>query len=441
MLEITRFETAGDAGGELLESGLDQPAPSSPLSLRIAGWALGPGGPPKRVRVFGIEDLGDEPPLRRILVATDPNAQRPEVAARWPQVHGAAASGFSTACSLLGLPLEFALRVEAGFGGSAPVTIAHVEGRRRALGTGHRPRFEPILLRTLGRAGSTWVTHLLAAHPQALAYRPFDFEPRMLDYWMEILRTLSHPHSYAQAIDPDVDDVRAWWEGRTRSLGPLQLDPGDRVGAWLETDSIDELAAFAQLRIDSFYARVAESQDKAGAGRFVERAHEWHEMVLARELYPGAAAVFLVRDPRDLLASRLAFNSKTGLSQFGYGGSASDEDYVRGAMRSELDDLLQSWRAQHADALLLRYEDLMQRPEQTLRALFEHTGLAAGAETVADVLERARATAPQRQSAHRTTADEAASVGRWRRDLAPALQEACADAFAAPLRAFGYDAT
>ena len=89
--------------------------------------------------------------------------------------------------------------------------------------------------------------------------------------------------------------------------------------------------------------------------------------------------------------------------------------------------------------MLLRYEDLMLRPQETLGELFEHIGLAADGDTVSQVLERARARAPERQAGHRTTADENASIGRWRNDLPEALQAACAEAFAGPLAAFGYE--
>jgi hypothetical protein len=58
---------------------------------------------------------------------------------------------------------------------------------------------------------------------------------------------------------------------------------------------------------------------------------------------------------------------------------------------------------------------------------------------VAQVLQRARARAPERQAGHRTTADETASIGRWREDLPPALQDACGEAFAEALAAFGYE--
>ena len=423
-LEITRLECAGDAGGELAASGLQPPVESSPFSLKLEGWAQGHRGPPRRVRVVAVVPLPDGPPLRRVLVATEPNVSE---------------SGFRTACSLIGVPTEFHLQVEATFEGAPAVTIAHIEGRRRRIETGYAAHFQPILVRTLGRAGSTWLTQALGAHPEAVAYRPFDFEPRVLDYWMEIVRTLSHPHSYAQSVDPDVDVERAWWVGRRRSRGPLSLAGEPGVERWLETESVERLAGFAQAQVDAFYQRVAASDGKPDARRFVERAHEWHEIELARELYDDARLVFLVRDMRDLLASRIAFNRKTGLAQFGYDASVGDEEYVRGVMRTEVDDLYESWRALRSDAILMRYEDLVLRPQETLGELFEHIGVAADGDTVSQVLERARARAPERQAGHRTTANENASIGRWRNDLPDTLQAACAEAFAEPLAAFGYE--
>src|SRR4051812_28772540 len=139
---------------------------SSPYALKIEGSALGADGPPRRVRVLSVE------PLRRVLVATAPNTPEP--------------GGFATAVSLLGVPAAFALEVEAAPESGPPAVIARIEGTRPALRYTHTPRFQPVLLKTLGRAGSTWVTHVIGAHPGAVAYRPFDFEPRMLDYWLEI---------------------------------------------------------------------------------------------------------------------------------------------------------------------------------------------------------------------------------------------------------------
>ncbi|HZO59267.1 MAG TPA: sulfotransferase domain-containing protein [Solirubrobacterales bacterium] len=437
-VEITRLHTVADAGGELLGSAVQPPVSSSPFSLKLAGWALGPQGPPRGIRIVAAEPLGEGRTLRRVITTTAPNAPRPDVAERFPDLKGARACGFVTSCSLVGLPREFNLRVEARFEGAPRVAIARIEGRRPPLRSGYQPRFQPILLKTLGRAGSTWMTQVVGAHPQAVAYRPFDFEPRLLDYWLEIVRVLSQPHAYAQTIDPDVRE-RAWWEGRARWHGPLSLASEPAVERWVETESIEELAAFAQMRVDAFYGKVAESQEKPAATRFIERVHEWHEEILAHELYERARTIFLVRDMRDLLASRLAFNRKTGEPMFGYDRADSPEHYVHGWMRGEVDEWMESWR-QAKDPFLVRYEDLMLRPEDTLREVFAHAELDSSADAVAATLDLARARRPERQARHMTSAGDAGSIGRWRDDLSPELQEACREAFGEALAALGYEA-
>ena len=161
---------------------------------------------------------------------------------------------------------------------------------------------------------------------------------------------------------------------------------------------------------------------------------------MAQELYDDARTVFLVRDPRDLLASRLAFNRRTGQPQFGYDKAAGPEEYVGGAMRAEVDEWMESWRRAGGD-LLVRYEDLMSEPEATLHHVFEHAGLDSSPETVAATLERAQSLKDERQARHRTSAGGTGSIGRWRDDLSPALQDACAEAFGDALESLGYQST
>ena len=176
-----------------------------------------------------------------------------------------------------------------------------------------------------------------------MTYRAFQFEPRITSYWLEILRTLSNPHTSAQAVDPDVRGEQPWWLGRRRRWGPLDIP--DRGRRMARDESVEDLACFCRARIDGFYERAAEAAGKPGARRFAERVQDWHDLVLAAELYPRSAEVFLVRDFRDMLASRLAFNRKTDNVRFGREEAATDEEYVNGPMRDHVATLLESWRA------------------------------------------------------------------------------------------------
>ena len=76
-----------------------------------------------------------------------------------------------------------------------------------------------------------------------------------------------------------------------------------------------------------------------------------------------------------------------------------------------------------------------------MRELFAHIGPCGGRARRSRRCSSARGRGPR--SARPATGrprTSSASIGRWRDDLSPALQEACAEAFAAPLAAFGYEA-
>jgi len=229
-----------------------------------------------------------------------------------------------------------------------------------------------------------------------------------------------------------------WWVGRRRRWGPLDI-PDPELLDWLETDSLEDLARFCRARIDGFYERAATASGKPGVRRFAERVQDWHDLVLAAELYAGSAEVFLVRDFRDVLASRLAFNRKTDNVRFGREEVASDEEYVNGPMRHHVATLLESWRARKDRALLVRYEDLVREPHATLATLFADLGVDHDAATVEEVLRRAQELPTARKEWHMTSPGGEESVGRWRSDLPPALGNAAGEAFGEALEAFGYE--
>jgi hypothetical protein len=156
--------------------------------------------------------------------------------------------------------------------------------------------------------------------------------------------------------------------------------------------------------------------------------------MLMRELYPHAREVFLVRDFRDMVASIFAFNEKRGFEGFGRHRSASDVDYVTDRVAESAAELVRAWRARGEGAFLLRYEDVITRPAAAIEGLLDYLGLDSGADAVAAM--EATLAAPESE-VHRTTTAEQ-SIGRWRHDLTPEVQEACEAALAGPLAEFGY---
>src|SRR6185503_8027349 len=91
------------------------------------------------------------------------------------------------------------------------------------------------------------------------------------------------------------------------------------------------------------------------------------------------------------------------------------------------DLLLSSWRARRDQAQLLRYEDLVLRPRETLRDLFETLEVDSSDETVDKVVSAGAD--DQGFSSHRTTPELQRTVGRWLREGDEAFRAALNDNF------------
>ena len=88
------------------------------------------------------------------------------------------------------------------------------------------------------------------------------------------------------------------------------------------------------------------------------------------------------------------------------------------------------------DARTRRYEDLVRDPGAVLTGLLTRLELDASPTTVANVL--AAAEAPELRG-HGSSSSPVASIGRWRQDLSPEMQDAIAERFDGLLHSFGYD--
>lgn len=419
----------------LIAFALDEPRPGGGEhghTLMFDGWVL---GRERRVVALQITAAFCEP--RRLPV----NIDRPEVGAAHPEVRWAGRSGFRGAISTVSLPRDFLLSVSAVFGDETQAFMATISGRRADLVTAGElsaatpGELAPLALTTLARTGSTWVTGLLGAHPAILAPQPFRFEPRAGAFWMDVLATLAEPQSYHQMVAPDAYGHH-WWTGERRMIPQARFEAGDRLGRWLDTEYVEDIATFARRQVDSFYRHAAEPGDLRTASFFLEKSWPGPSTRMLRALYPRMREVFLVRDFRDVACSIFAYNRRRGFESFGRRGVATDRDYIAGPLLQFARGLLDAWRAEAGTAFLLRYEDLVRDPHPTLERVFSHLGL----DWDDDLVERAVRGAEHSEGLgdHQTAASLEATVGRWREDLGEAEQEAFEGEWAEVLADFGY---
>jgi hypothetical protein len=400
------------------------PAQYETGALEIRGWVFGRRSPIREVEIVHRGDL-----LRTVPV----DIPRPDV----PKAHRKAPEvcGFWTLISVLGLQHEFDVEVRAVREDGTTIPIATIEGVLTRLRTHFEPVLQPIMVTSIGRTGTTWLMRVLASDPRVVVYDAFPYEIRPAKYWLHALRVLAEPANHAESAHWETFNSDIWSVGHNPFYtAPLTDRP--ELMHWFSRTYVQRLAAFFQRTIDDFYLQVAAIQGQGPPRFFAEKFHADGLPAVAWTIYDRPREVFLVRDFRDVVCSILAFNAKRGEQGFGRDQFDNDAHFVRKIAR-DATALVDEWRARATSAHLIRYEDLVAEPDQTLRALFEYLGLDHDPSSLHAISAHAGDDAAFARH-HRTTADAAASVGRWKRDLPSELREACDAAFAYPLSSFGY---
>jgi hypothetical protein len=265
------------------------------------------------------------------------------------------------------------------------------------------------------------------------------YEARGGKYWLHLLKTLAAPTDETKRVGAPMEFHLESFAVGGNPFYSATFDAWPEVEAWSGSAYVADLAAFCQRSIDGWYlaTAAAQRQPQELLRFFAEKHFPDDYPRLMRELYPEARELFLVRDFRDMVASMRAFNARGGFGDFGRVAAADDADWLHDLRRALL-ALREAWQERGDAMTLVRYEDLVLRPHEALPLALEAIGLDASPEMVTRLIAAASPDSPELRG-HGTTASPAASIGRWRQDLAPELQGEAHAAFGDLLRDFGYE--
>jgi hypothetical protein len=256
-----------------------------------------------------------------------------------------------------------------------------------------------------------------------------------LSYWLHFFRVLSTQADLTFSTNPQFYLFNPYFIGHHPFFSQL-FD--SKIATWFQQDYSANLLTFCLHSIESCYQQIAASQNKTGLKYFAEKLHRPTPTYrLQWSLYPQSHSVFIVRDFRDRYCSTVAFYEKVNF-EFLLTNDLEEETAKIMQSRNEFMLCYDMWKQNPERVHLVRYEDLITHPRETLARLFAQMGLELD-DILLDKLLADTKLDTQAYTEHRTTKSDADSIGRWRTELNPQLKTLYQTHFGDILSEFGYE--
>ena len=298
----------------------------------------------------------------------------------------------------------------------------HDPGPRAAAGGGADSP-APILVTAPGRSGTTFLMSCLAASPQIVVAELVPYEVRLLSYYAAAFGVLTAAADTEHSTHPDRLEGDGFHIGFNPFTGP-QYAHAFRNRAPLEDFHRNWAparlgAAFADT-VREYYRRLAADRGKGAVPYFAEKNNNLHKpsRMFVRRVFPLVREIVIVRDPRDVLCSHMAYFS-------------SSEDKAFTQLSHSCRQLASLADNEGGDLCVIRYEDMVRGDAETFELLSKFLGA-----TVQPVESKA---GEKMFTQHATSDTPEASIGRWRRDLPPEIRERSGRDWGKFLEKFGYD--
>ena len=408
------------------------------LFIELAGWIVG-----KETPVLGLQIMHGEFVLKRIGLDVD----RPDVSGRFPNHHYAGRSGFRANIGLVNLPRTFDITVRAVLPGETDddsarirVPVAIIRGVHDNVASTYIPKRQPLVVTALGRSGTTWLMHLLSQHQAITTVSRYPYEVRAGVYWMHMLNILALPGNHAQSTAPDGFEADLFHIGHCPYFHPYYFDqftPNTKMREYFGRDYVNRLAAFCQESIDRYYDVFDTGISGNETTYFLEKGIGGQVPHLYRNVYQSTKEIILIRDCRDMYCSSQAFNKKRGYASFGRERVKTNEEWVEILQRS-YSRIIEGWRSRKGEVCLVRYEDLIMHPRDTLAKILAYLAVPHDARAIEKMIKAASKDTPEMKQ-HRTSGNPKDSIGRWRKQMDPETRRLFEAAFGDLLEEIGYD--
>jgi len=296
---------------------------------------------------------------------------------------------------------------------------------------------KPLLVDYFTRDGSTLTMRLLASSPQIAVGGGYPYEHKYFAYlfrWSHLVEKTEWPR-------------QVWNAGGLATLSQERQMPLMGAPPWNERELFEpaegdeKFSEYAFRAIWEEFSRRAAAQTRTRHGRpdadvryYAEKHLSSWQVDMSR--LPPVSLIAVLRDPRDTYISIASFTEKrerAGAKRaMGKQPGESHEAWLQRHLARQRDRLQWLQKAMESgDMPVVRYEDLVRNLDQEARRLEEILGVELDpAAVAADETMR---------STHVSASTPEASVGRWRREMDPALVKRFNDELGRELEALGFD--
>ncbi len=296
------------------------------------------------------------------------------------------------------------------------------EARFRRAGVNDSSAVTPILVDCVGRGGSTLLMQLLRSSLQVIVEGPFPYERRYFAYfhhWARLLGESDWPKDTWN--NPELARGARW---NHSLIGPPPWGPDPL----LTSSGPPMTESMIRAAWDDFSRRLLAAHENGRPTHYAEKSVDTHRLDL--RLIPEARLLVLVRDPRDTFVSIEAFNAKRERTDFGRGES-SDEEFLEAFIERHRRRM--EWLGGlEGSPLVIRYEDVVGDAAKVADKI-------SGELSIEFVRSELRKLSVPAKPGHVTAGSTAASVGRWRAELDPAVEARIREALRRELEGLGYE--
>lgn len=247
----------------------------------------------------------------------------------------------------------------------------------------------PILVVGLGRSGTTLMMEHLARDPRVLFNRTFPFEVRVLSTLAKFCQTFPRVPLYGVALN------MVLWQGGVKEESNYCIAAGEQSSDLKFEDKQLLLTQWKEISKTSL-------ENNAEAKFYAEKCWNWLPLFLHGSL--PAHSIFIFRDPKDTFLSAHSFSKKAQCEMID-DNSRYDEgtEGLNFMYQALLYFETYQWLRNKSSVTCVRYEDLVNKTDETLGQLKEQFGFHCTSELDVGLYD-----------SHKTSADAKSSIGRWK---------------------------